>query len=297
MSASLQLLADTIVTAATTMQQASADAALSSAYAQVKTLLERADPSVDLSRIEAKPDSQPRRASLVEDLAETNAADDAEVLRAIVVLLTALHQSEVAAQSALKIGVDLARVRAAALKLVDIAGEDIGTCVRDSEIHGPIEIQGVDVGQKPRRRRKQATLPRNQLIGNSAQEIHIGDKNTYLHDPATLDLNELEQHYLQGLYAECNELPLASDGPPDASQRRKPRLQYIYVDLNTDKPPTPTQVRLRLQAAGIKLAPLQKRLVALVKERGESFLVEPPAQPTLALRMGGPGRVGETNQA
>ena len=296
MSDSLQLLVDTLVTTTATMQQSAADGAIRTAYAQVKLLLERTYPSVDLSRIEAKPDSQPRRASLVEDLAEANAANDAELWRAMTALLTALHQSEVAVQSALKIGVDLARIRAAALKLVDIAGEDIGTRVRDSEIRGAIEIQGVDAGQKPRQRRKQATPTRHQLIGNTAQEIHIGDKNTYLHDPATLDLNELEQHYLQGLYAECNELPLASDGPPDATQRRKPRLQHIYVDLNTDKPATPTQVRIRLQAAGIKLAPLQKRLFALVKERGESFLVEPPAQPAQMRRMGGPGAEGKLTQ-
>ena len=62
-------------------------------------------------------------------------------------------------------------------------------------------------------------------------------------------LEAWERGYLIGLYAECNELPLASDAPPDvAQQRRSPRLQRVYVDLDIDQRLTLDRVLDRLQA-------------------------------------------------
>ena len=47
-----------------------------------------------------------------------------------------------------------------------------------------------------------------------------------------LDLDDLERAYLRGLYADCNDLPLAGR-PPDEGGRQ-PRMQRVYVDLMTE---------------------------------------------------------------
>ncbi|MGB2773089.1 MAG: hypothetical protein WBF31_12245, partial [Anaerolineae bacterium] len=62
-----------------------------------------------------------------------------------------------------------------------------------------------------------------------------------------LDLADLEKHYLRGVYADCSDVPLASGStPPDAGQNRRPRLQKIYVDLDTTAPPELDRVYARL---------------------------------------------------
>ena len=65
---------------------------------------------------------------------------------------------------------------------------------------------------------------------------------------ARLDLDALEQAYLDGLYRESNRLPLAThDEPPDAVRPRQPRLQRVYVDLYTMQEPSLDDVLARLQ--------------------------------------------------
>ena len=59
-------------------------------------------------------------------------------------------------------------------------------------------------------------------------------------------LEALERSYLRGLYAECNDLPLAGDAPPDARLQRRPRLQKVYVDLDTDEQPDWERIMNRL---------------------------------------------------
>lgn len=60
---------------------------------------------------------------------------------------------------------------------------------------------------------------------------------------APLDLDELEQHYLNHVYGECNALPLA-----DVEKgQRQPRLQRVFVDVRVrDAVPTYEQVMARL---------------------------------------------------
>ena len=62
---------------------------------------------------------------------------------------------------------------------------------------------------------------------------------------APLDMNQVERAYLRGLYAQCNDLPLARDERADPS-RGGPRLQRVYVELQTDQPPTLDQLCQRL---------------------------------------------------
>ncbi|MCB0206545.1 MAG: SUMF1/EgtB/PvdO family nonheme iron enzyme, partial [Anaerolineae bacterium] len=59
-------------------------------------------------------------------------------------------------------------------------------------------------------------------------------------------LEAMERAYLRGLYAECNELPLAGDTPPDARLARRPRLQKVYVDLDVDQQPSLETIMDRL---------------------------------------------------
>lgn len=65
-----------------------------------------------------------------------------------------------------------------------------------------------------------------------------------------LDLAALEKNYLRGVYADCNHVPLASgSAPPDAAAERRPRLQKIYVNLDTTTPPDLDRVYTRLGIA------------------------------------------------
>ncbi len=68
--------------------------------------------------------------------------------------------------------------------------------------------------------------------------------------PEQMRLEAWEKSYLRGLYAECNELLLASDAPPDVS-RPAPRMQRVYVDLDVDQRLTLDRVldRLRVPVA------------------------------------------------
>jgi len=193
------------------------------AYQQAKVLIARKYADVDLSRIEAKPDSIARRDSLAEDLRDAGAADDAELLAATAALSMALVQNQTMLEAAHKIGVDIERVRAAALKLIDIAGEDVAARIRDSTIQGRLEIRQARGGKRA------LTHPNTtvyQLTGNTIGKLSTGDGSE-------LDLDDVEQRYLQGLYHECNELPLANEGPVDMAHPRQPRLQHVYVDLHT----------------------------------------------------------------
>ncbi len=87
-----------------------------------------------------------------------------------------------------------------------------------------------------------------------------------------LDLGTLEKHYLRAVYAECNDVPLAGDVPPDVPQDRRPRLHKIYVDLRTTTAPDLAQVFSRLgitpaMHAETEIA-LWRALPALSEERG-----------------------------
>ena len=86
-------------------------------------------------------------------------------------------------------------------------------------------------------------------------------------------LEALERAYLRGLYAECNELPLAGDAPPDASLHRRPRLQEVYVDLDVDRRPDFERVLNRLGVEKSKRAQVKSVLERLsIPELGQSHL-------------------------
>ncbi|MCL4857903.1 MAG: SUMF1/EgtB/PvdO family nonheme iron enzyme [Caldilineaceae bacterium] len=76
---------------------------------------------------------------------------------------------------------------------------------------------------------------------------------------APLDMNQVERAYLRGLYAQCNDLPLARDERADPSGG--PRLQRVYVELQTDQPPTLDQLCQRL---GLTSAAQRRRAESVI---------------------------------
>jgi hypothetical protein len=255
------LLVDAFIAGAAALQRPTIAQPIHAAYAALTHHLQQTYPTVDLTRVQQQPDSPRGRAYLHEDLTNANAAADPALLETVYALITALLQHDNAA--AIAVGVDLQQVKAAYLQIHQVQSSGVGTRVRDSEFTAGMTIGTVQTGgDHPS---PTAAPAANQLIGNVAREIHIGPKTYIGADDGALDLDELEQSYLRGLYAECNELPLASDSPPDAAQPRRPRLQRVYVDLHTTAPPTPSQVQARLQTQGVDLLQLQQRIFQLVK--------------------------------
>ncbi|MBP8197662.1 MAG: SUMF1/EgtB/PvdO family nonheme iron enzyme [Chromatiaceae bacterium] len=85
-----------------------------------------------------------------------------------------------------------------------------------------------------------------QAAENRKQTQHLDSISDTLSRLAPLNLNDLERAYLRGVYADCTHVPLAGDAPVDVPDKR-PRLQRIYVDLDTKTDPTFDQVFDRLK--------------------------------------------------
>jgi hypothetical protein len=83
---------------------------------------------------------------------------------------------------------------------------------------------------------------------------------------APLDLDEVEQHYLNRVYGECNALPLA-DVEKD---QRQPRLQRVFVDVRVrDAVPTYEQVMARLGLFDYRRARAGRLAQAAFSTRGD----------------------------
>lgn len=62
-----------------------------------------------------------------------------------------------------------------------------------------------------------------------------------------LDLDLLERRYLEGLYEECNDLRVIRDPREQLGGRSRPRLQRVWVQLQTQTAPTLEQTLTRLK--------------------------------------------------
>lgn len=126
--------------------------AVKDAYAGLKSLIvgkvAQAAPGVE--QLEAAPDSKARRAVVEEDLAKASVGQDPEVLRQAKALLDAIQAHD--PDAARTIGIDLANIKGASLKLADIiasgAGPVTGVQVKDADIAGDIVITGVRAGSQ-----------------------------------------------------------------------------------------------------------------------------------------------------
>lgn len=131
--------------------EASASQAVKDGYTALKSYLQRQYQAVDVAQLEKQPASPRRRALLEEELGETTAATDRALLAQAQQLLELVAaQAPAAAQV---IGVDLADLRGAALKLSDVVAQGTGPVtgvkVKGATIEGAIEISGVRATQTP----------------------------------------------------------------------------------------------------------------------------------------------------
>ncbi|RIK53008.1 MAG: hypothetical protein DCC57_09010, partial [Chloroflexi bacterium] len=257
-------IVQTLIAGAAARRQPPVAPTVAAAYDQLKTHLRTLTSPIDLTRIEERPDSPRGRAYLAEDLAAASVAENPDLLAAAGALLAALLENDTATNTAHTIGVDLHQVTAAALTLSDILSPEIAVRLRNSQFAGAIHITRTQAGDLP----PPGPPPgANVLVGNTAQSIHIGDKHYSGNDQAALDLAELVQRYLDGLYAECNELPLAQDGPVDANRHRQPRLQHVYVDLHLTTTGDRFVAYRRLGLTPPQIATAEAMLASLSPER------------------------------
>lgn len=118
--------------------------AVKDAYAGLKKLIVgRYQRSV--AEVEAKPESTPKRESLAEDLRDAGAAADAELLAAAREVIAQVKAH--AADAAGAVGVDLADVEAAALRVRSVDAAGTGVKVRRGKFAGDIDIGEVRAGK------------------------------------------------------------------------------------------------------------------------------------------------------
>lgn len=121
--------------------------AVKDAYAVLRKLISDRYQDVDVAPVEKRPDSAAKRESLEEDLAAAGAGRDGALLDAAQALITQVKAQDAAAAAA--VGIDLARVEAAALRIRGVAAEGTGVQVRDGRFTGDIEISDVRSGKAP----------------------------------------------------------------------------------------------------------------------------------------------------
>lgn len=124
-----------------------AEKVVKDAYAGIKALIQRKYARVNLSPLEAKPESEAKRASVQEDLADAGADGDQELLAQAKVLIDVVEQHDRAAARA--IGVDLEEVKAEFLRVQKVTAEGTGVKVRRGEFTGGIDIGEVEAGKDP----------------------------------------------------------------------------------------------------------------------------------------------------
>ena len=118
--------------------------AVGDAYSALKRVLRARYGNVDVAPVERRPESAAKRDSLAEDLGAAGAGTDAELLAAARQLIEQVGKH--APEAAGAVGVDLERVRAAALRVVGIESAGTGVHVRDSEFSGDVDIRDVRAG-------------------------------------------------------------------------------------------------------------------------------------------------------
>jgi hypothetical protein len=254
-------LVNIIVAGADARRQRNAAPAMIAAYDHMKALLQDATPPVDLSPIEEQPISQRSRGYLAVDLELAGAAVNPEVLLAAADLLAALSANQAATMAARHIGVDLDQLRAASLTLTNIMGQDIAVRIQRSEFTSDVTISEAQAGSGGTGIYGAAPVI-NQLQDVKARDISFVSKTYIGSDTGALNLDDVERSYLRGLYADCNEVLLAGDAPPDAGQRR-PRLAHIYIDLDTSALPSENLVQSRLYEARVNVDVLRDCVLRL----------------------------------
>ena len=123
-----------------------AEKGVKDSYEAIKTLIRSKYPKVGIEWLEEKPDSKNRQGAVEEDIADWGVDKDEEVLQKAKTLLKAieeLSESEVPA-----IGVNIEKIKGAALTIEDVIATGTGVNVRKAELTGDIKIKEVRAGSK-----------------------------------------------------------------------------------------------------------------------------------------------------
>lgn len=142
----------TIITAlsagAVVALEATAGQVIKDAYTALKGYLQTNYTGLHLKELETDPNSPAWRAVLQEELTKANAAADTALLAQVQTLLDAVASQP---SSSAVVGVDLADIRSAALKLTDVIAEGSGAVtgvkIQGATIEGALEISGVRASQ------------------------------------------------------------------------------------------------------------------------------------------------------
>jgi hypothetical protein len=141
------IIVTALATGAAAAAKSTVETAVKDAYAAFKALVRRKYGAVDVTPIEAKPESEARRSVVAEDLQGAGAERDAELLQAAQALIELIRSR--APETGPAIGVDLERVSASALRIREVESEGTGVRVRDAQIAGDIDIGTVRAGKRP----------------------------------------------------------------------------------------------------------------------------------------------------
>lgn len=104
------------------------------AYAKVKSYLGRKEPALDLSALEAAPDSDAARAALDAQLAHSAVLQDPQVYILIDKLLLAVQQNQ--PEAAQTIGVDIGELRDVMARFAEVSAAEGTTGVRIDKAEG-----------------------------------------------------------------------------------------------------------------------------------------------------------------
>jgi hypothetical protein len=112
----------------------------------LKALIQRQYAQVDVTPLENRPDSPAKRASVAEDLVNAGAAGDQELLARAKALIDTVERHD--RETGTAIGVDLAEIKAAYLKVQNVTAEGTGVKVRQAEFTEGIDVSEVQAGQR-----------------------------------------------------------------------------------------------------------------------------------------------------
>jgi hypothetical protein len=131
---------------AATGMKSVAEQAVKDGYQGLKNLIKKKYPDIGVDRLEKKPDSKKQQDAVEEEIADLGADKDTEILQKAEVLLDTVKN--LPAENVPAIGVDLEKIKAAALKVKDIIATGTGVKIREGEFSGEISIEQVRAGHQ-----------------------------------------------------------------------------------------------------------------------------------------------------
>ena len=218
----IDLIVQTIVAGATLSRTPECSLPLQRAYRALISYLQSHYPHIDLDRITKQPDSVRGRIFLAEDLANAQADQDKLLLLQVHGLIDALHTHQAAIANT--VGVDLAALTTAALRIRDVQSSGTGVRMTESTVHGTTEIDGVTGGITG-----QGTAV---AIGGS---IFYGDVYIGADADKVRQIKALREAYLRRLLTQLDTLALSGIDPKTATQEQASglRMSAVYTALLT----------------------------------------------------------------